>query len=498
MTRKCARYFHFGFGKSTVVILKISSCSIIITRWRIAEYDDGTNYFCNCIITARGIEITPKGIPISKIKSFNTAIRRIFMSATLADDSVFVSELGIKKIPTIITPEKANDIGDRLILFPQHLNSLIDDTQIRDKVLSIAQQYNVVVIVPSHERGKFWDDAQTRIVDKTQIENIVNAMKRQHVGLTVFVNRYDGIDLPGDACRLLVIDGLPPLRTEYDKYVHSIDFTSTLLLREQIQKIEQGMGRGVRSSSDSCCIVLMGNKLADVLLRNNGVAWFSNTTAEQYKLSEDMWDLLKKETPSPSVDDIFQLADYSLKRQTGWQEISKERLSAVNYASEPNIDAVTLSLRVAFDKGYCGEWKKAIESIDEILRDEGMDESSKGYLLQVKADYMNFIDPIQAQQILMSAHKRNHATLVPIDGIRYEKQINNSNQSVRLKEYISSCQNTNEYILHVNAVLDDLSFCPHSDGRDTADDFECAFRELGAILGFLSSRPGGQSAQETT
>ena len=46
---------------------------------------------CNCIISASDIEITPKCIPINKIQSFEQAERRIFMSATLADDSVFVT-----------------------------------------------------------------------------------------------------------------------------------------------------------------------------------------------------------------------------------------------------------------------------------------------------------------------------------------------------------------------------------------------------------------------
>ena len=33
--------------------------------------------------------------------------------------------------------------------------------------------------------------------------------KRAHVGLVVLINKYDGIDLPDDACRVLVIEGLP-------------------------------------------------------------------------------------------------------------------------------------------------------------------------------------------------------------------------------------------------------------------------------------------------
>ena len=60
------------------------------------------------------------------------------------------------------------------------------------------------------------------------ITQTVAPLKHQHVGLVVFVNRYDGIDLPDDACRILVIDGLPPLKSKYDQYVESINPTSQL------------------------------------------------------------------------------------------------------------------------------------------------------------------------------------------------------------------------------------------------------------------------------
>jgi len=56
---------------------------------------------CNCVISASFIEITPKCIPIEKITNFEQAERRIFMSATLADDSVFLPQwdLNIKILP---------------------------------------------------------------------------------------------------------------------------------------------------------------------------------------------------------------------------------------------------------------------------------------------------------------------------------------------------------------------------------------------------------------
>lgn len=265
---------------------------------------------CNCIITPKEIEISPKGNDINLIKSFQNAKRRIFMSATLADDSVFVSTLGLqeKEINNIIVPNSADDIGSRLLLFPKHLNNSIMDEEIRSKVTEISSRYNVVVIVPSFERSKFWKEFATVVVNKDNILEQVEKMKQGHVGLVVFVNRYDGIDLPNDACRLLVIDSLPPLSKEYNKYVHSICADSKLIVRERMQRIEQGMGRGVRSNNDSCCIVFMGSNLADVLIRQHGYRYFSDATQKQYELSESLWDALKEENSNPTIDDIFFLS----------------------------------------------------------------------------------------------------------------------------------------------------------------------------------------------
>ena len=79
------------------------------------------------------------------------------MSATLADDSVFIASLGLtsEDMQNIITPENANDIGDRFILFPKHVNSDITENEIKEKVEEVSQNYNVVVLVPSFSRANF-------------------------------------------------------------------------------------------------------------------------------------------------------------------------------------------------------------------------------------------------------------------------------------------------------------------------------------------------------
>lgn len=472
----------------------------------ISEYDNENNdyiffkfplikdvlKFCNCIVTEGYIEIMPKGISITKITSFEEAKRRIFLSATLADDSVFSSIIGLKEneINNIITPTNANDIGDRLILFPKHLNSALSDDEIKEKVIEISEKYNVVVIVPSFSRAKFWDDTEEKICKKDDIHRHIKALKEGHVGLRILVNRYDGIDLPDDACRMLVIDGLPPLRTEYEKYVQSINPNMKIVLQEQIQRIEQGMGRGVRSNNDSCCIVLMGNQLADILLRNNGVDYFSKATKAQYLLSKELWELLKNEYATPSVSEIFELADYSLKRKKEWIQRSKEELSDVQYESSPNINELSISLRKAFEFAEIENFTEAIDELDALINK--IDENkTKGYLMQIKAEYMHFIDASQAQQILKSARKFNSGVTRSLGGITYDKLIYDGEQEKSIIKYMKGIgDNFNNRIIHVDAILDELKF------SSDAKAFEKNLKELGKILGFSSSMPDEETNGE--
>ena len=173
----------------------------------------------NCVISARGVEITLKGIPINKIVSFEEAQRRIFMSATLADDSVFVSSIGLKEndLFNIITPEKVNDIGERLIIFPKYLNPKIKDDEIKRAICDVDKNNNVVVIVPSFDRVGFWSDIKNIQVLSSSEGNIqdgVDMLKSgEFVGITILINKYDGIDLPVETCRMLVIDGLLSMRS---------------------------------------------------------------------------------------------------------------------------------------------------------------------------------------------------------------------------------------------------------------------------------------------
>lgn len=122
---------------------------------------------CRCFFTARNVEIAPPCLPIDVVPSFARAKRRIYMTATLADDAVLVTDFGADpaSLAKPVTPKTASDLGDRMILVPQRINTGIKDEDIKGFVTKLKNSRNVVVIVPSGERAGFWADVVTPGLD---------------------------------------------------------------------------------------------------------------------------------------------------------------------------------------------------------------------------------------------------------------------------------------------------------------------------------------------
>ncbi|MBR0159653.1 MAG: DEAD/DEAH box helicase family protein [Clostridia bacterium] len=439
---------------------------------------------CRCMVSSSNIEISPKCIPIHKIGSFVRAQRKIYMSATVADDSAFVTalDLNANSIKSIISPEKANDIGDRLILFPSVINKRVTDEEIKTKLASLSKDYNVVVITPSYKRASYWSDVSNRILSATNIDEGIKELRNNHVGLVVLVNKYDGIDLPDDACRILVIDGLPRMRSLYDEYEHNANPGDRRLRREQIQKIEQGMGRGVRSNSDYCTIVLMGRALADIMYTSNGIDFFSNATKQQLKLSESIWEQVK----NASIDEIFEISSYSLHRNESWVKLSKDLLSSVSYDTIPHFESGVIAARSAYNYAESGRYKEAVSVLEQYKNSISDDKDTVGLYKMYISEYMNFYNPGEAQQILLSAHADNRVIIKPLAGIQFDRIINKTGaQAESFLKYTKELSlNPNDYILRINAILDNLRF-----EEDTAKSFEQAMRDISFMIGLFSTRP---------
>lgn len=439
--------------------------------------------FCDCIVTNAKIEISIKSIPISKISSFEHATRRIFMTATLADDSVLSSELGVypDDVPNVISPDKANDIGDRLIIMPQVMNRNITNDEIKQQLLNFSNSCNVVIIVPSKKRAEYWSDISKLELTIENLKDGVEKLKSGHVGIAVLINKYDGVDLPDEACSILVIDGLPPMNNVYDQFEKNANPKSSRLKCERIQKLEQGMGRGVRSNSDSCAVILMGRDIAEIVYANNGLNYFSKATKKQLEVS----DLLCNQIDTPNATNILSMCNYSIDKNEEWIAASKATLSSIEYDSKPHFNNYQVALRKAFDLAERSQYDKAIDTIEQEIND-AENKELKGLLLQYKAELQNFVNQEESQETLLAANCYNRMLINPIKGIVPEKYAAKiAEQGRAIYNYITENEfTTNGFLIKVDGVLGDLCFNSVSSKK-----FEAAIKELGFILGLNSTRP---------
>lgn len=434
-----------------------------------------------CVVSSSKLEVSPHCIPIGMIPSLSNARRKIFMTATLVDDSVLVSHFGIteESAANSIMPATFGDVGDRMILMPQVINPSLTDDEIKEICVEVAKTHNVVVIVPSEVRSKFWEDSAKKILRKDSIIEGVEALKEGHVGLVVLVNRYDGIDLPNDACRLLVVDGLPDVRRLIDKVEQGILLGSDRVAAQVVQRIEQGMGRGIRSSDDYCAVLLIGRALTSNMYADGAFRKFSPGTLAQIQLSEQIASQISGGTAAQIIDSL----KYCLEQNPDWVKASRGAVASVAPPAAKEVDAVAVAHRKAYDAAASNDMRGAgmaacaISNVDDLIL--------RGYLKQCAAEYVNLYDQVEAQKILLSGISGNPRILKPIEGVAYHKLEGLAlDQARACREFLLLNPSPNAPVIRMNALLEDLVFKP-----DTANRFEQALKEVARFVGFKSQRP---------
>ncbi len=368
-----------------------------------------------------------------------------------------------------------------MILHRQVINSKITDYQIKEFCKLISEDVNVVVIVPSDERAKYWKDQANLTLNKDNLYEGVTRLKKEKVGITILVNRYDGVDLPKDACRFLVIDGLPSARRLIDKVEQVILMGSSRKAAQLIQKIEQGMGRGVRSSDDYCAVFLMGRKLTSQLYAGGAIDKFSPATKAQINLSEKISEQIQGE----GLSQIREAIMYCLHRNQEWVSKSKGALASLSYAATSTPDFITIAQRKAYDFAYIKNYNAVTnEFINTInIVDE---KPLKSYLKQCLAEYINLYDQAEAQKTLMSAAIDNSRVTKPMDGISYHKIESKAMDEARIcGDYLrKKFADPNKIVIKMNGLLESLIFKP-----ETAEIFEESLKTIARYIGFNSQRP---------
>lgn len=446
---------------------------------------------CQAYISGQNIEITPIHIPIEKFTFFDKAKQRILMSATTQDDSFFIKGLGfdVDAVKTPLTNPEQIWSGEKMLLIPSLIDEKLDRITIVNALAPPSlKNYGVVSLVSSFSKSEIYYSLGAFVPKSDQIGAAVDHLKKGNYKETiVFANRYDGIDLPDETCRILILDGKPFFFSLSDRYEEANRVNSDSINIKIAQKIEQGLGRSVRGEKDYCIIFLIGADLVKFIKSSRTNKYFSSQTKKQLEIGLEIAEMAVEELSDKNqpMDVMKSLMKQLLQRDEGWKEFYKEEMNKI--VSEQNNSTIyeTLVLeRKAAVSNYSGDYEKACDSIQKIVDNYCTDESERGWYLQLLARYKYLDSKVEANSLQKSAFLKNHELLKPSEGINYKKlEYINENRVQRILSYIKNFQNYQELMISIEGVLNDLEF------GTSSEKFESALKELGLMLGFLSERP---------
>jgi replicative superfamily II helicase len=448
-----------------------------------------------CLVSGTQIVIAPHLSPLEQFGSYTKASHRIFMSATVTDDSFLVKGLGLdpKTVQTPLVDPDETWSGEKMVLIP----SLIDPRLSRSEIVAdfakenSKRQFGCVALIPSRQRCADWEKYGARVVDKTSINNAVEDLRKRIYSKTVVIaNYYDGIDLPDNSCRILIIDSKPFADELLERYLEDRRQGSKLIAARIARIVEQGMGRAVRGEKDYCAIILVGPDLVRALQAPGQRDFFSDQTRTQIQLGKDIAQLAKEEIDGGKTPmDAFKgLIRQCLSRDSAWKDWYVEQMNAMKPSgSGTNSELLKIfQIEVKAEREFqSGNSDRAEQALQGLLDSSAFSDADRGWYLQEIARYRYPGSKTKSNELQCTAHKTNRSLLRPKEGMLVSRvqTLTSEKRIERIKEWLKSHDVFEAVATDIDEILTHLSF------GVIADRFEQALQNLATALGFNSDRP---------
>ncbi len=440
--------------------------------------------FCHCLISRNAIVVTPILPIVDLIPTFSNCKSRIYMSATIADDSSIIRTFDAcsNSIASPITSRSLAGVSERLILCPELMDIQRGDVQnVVKNIIKWSSKYvGTVILTPSAHASKQWEDVATVIDDTDEVEvKIKELQSKATKGPFAFANRYDGIDLPEDACRTLVMAGLPKGTSEYDLYRSNVFLNGEAINSSLSQRIEQGIGRAARGPGDYCVVIVTEKDLISWISRTSNIKYLTSSTRAQLEIGLEISKDVK------SAQELRNTILSCINRDPDWIEYHADALAdAVDNQILDIIPLETAKIeRKALKLWRDGYYEKAVQTLRKYC-DKDIDAENKAWLFQLAARIALYWERTELSQELQELAFANNRYLLRPQIIPTYKPISiESEQSKKIINTISEYQPKKGLLTHFEELTSKL--VPES----TSNQFEEAMKQLGELLGFKAERP---------
>lgn len=329
---------------------------------------------CLVYVSYSKILIRPLVAPTYQHSAFEDVGRRVYMSATLGSGGELERTFGRRKINRIPVPKgwEKQGTGRRFFAFPGLTSDLSDDTGKVAAYVStaIAEAGRAIVLTPDARTADAFVDSVvpdgTNVFRAADVEDDMSVFVNSTDAVLVLNNRYDGIDLPGDDCRLVILVGLPANGDLQERFLHK-SLGAVEVLQERIRaRIAQGAGRATRSTRDFSAVLVLGDELVSYLTNSHSLRSFHPEI--QAELSFGYTNSI--DTTSSELSERLQ-AFYD--HGSAWASVDAEIIADRNKLVK--VDAVgTTEMQkaarheiVACEALWDGNWQQSLTSINSVL-----------------------------------------------------------------------------------------------------------------------------------
>ncbi|MFD6550340.1 DEAD/DEAH box helicase [Streptomyces sp. NPDC058398] len=459
---------------------------------------------CCVYLSYGGIQIRPVIPPTFENRIFSHADQRIYLSATLGSGGELERAFGRAQIVRMPLPTKTPPrSGRRLFVFPD-LAAGGDAVGLTKRVVGVTNK----ALVLSQESLAKTEAAATLlagdgipVLGRDDVEQGLHVFAKAPTGVLGLANRYDGLDLPGQACRIVVLGGKPDAVGLQEKFLSERAEASAALAERLRTRIVQGAGRCTRGPNDYAVVVVLGSDITRYFSRpETREALEPDLQAEV----EFGWENSRGTDP----DEVIQNVKIFLEHDAAWREggeplMAEFRQDAVK--AEPRgaeaLGASSATEVEAWHLAFRSEWVAASEQLQEAARLVGVGgDSTRGYrglLLYLSGVWLHLGAQNETQRARARALVRQAAAASSVRGTWLKEmpelpgaeEVPLASMDVIAVNAIAARLRGQ---LRPNRLTEELQKMREALAQDDSTVYEGGLTTLGSFLGAEASKPKGQ------
>jgi hypothetical protein len=232
---------------------------------------------CLFLVSPSEVTIRPIIPPTHSHDAFASIGQHVYLSATLGGKSDLQRAYGAKQIE--LFRAKSAQWGRRYIFVPGLFTSDDEAFKIAASVWDSLSVRRAVLIAPS---GKAANKAHASFVSHAtsvptrlgsdDIKDDLAPFTKSTEVMLVLGGRYDGLDLPEDDCRLLLLVDSPAATNALERHLTSKWKMGPVMRRKERTRLIQGMGRCTRSATDFAVVLWLGQSLVDIASSKSAIS----------------------------------------------------------------------------------------------------------------------------------------------------------------------------------------------------------------------------------